>query len=149
MPKAKEFGLLGLAGGLVVGVGLASTAVQGAVGDLIHQRDVYRNQVQALEAHSHEPSLAPTPTQQPTAPAAGPAPSSSPTSTPSPKVLQVVVHSSTAAGGPPSGPSSPGPSGPSPTPAPRPSASCPAASMVAVRLPVGVLPCNAVSVGGR
>lgn len=138
--SGREFGVLSGACALVVGAAVATHSVQG----IVHERDMYKKQVQALEQLPHHTSPpAPQPSSQPTAPAAVPAPSSSaPTSTPTPAVLRVVARSSPSSPAPAPAPGRPAPS-PTPTP-PR----CATGSVATVRVPAG-LPCNTAVIGGN
>lgn len=148
MPQRRDVTAVGAGAGITAGVALIAYAL----GGLAHQSD--RADWWRAQALAPRPTVTVT-SGASTQPAAAP---SSSTGTPgaSPGFRGESVSSRSTASAPAASarpvkprPSSPRPSSPpSSTPTPKPSPSCAAAAVLTVRLPLTVLPCNAVIAGG-
>lgn len=134
----RELRTAGLNAGLVLGAGLVIFSVNG----LIQDRDYYKAQAQAPRPTETVTQPATPPVVQPSASVS--ATVSGPSPTPSPRVVQAAATS--PASSPP--PASHSPVRVTATPTPRAPSRCPDASLLTLHLPLTLLPCNAVSLGG-
>lgn len=151
--ERRDFTPVGIGAGLVLGPALIAYSIAG----LVHDRDYYKAQAalprptKTVTAGTATPPII-QPSPAPSVLPSGPSPTASPS--PSPRVLQAAA-SNPAATSPPADsrpaarPSATRTVTASPTPGPTsPASRCPAASLLTLRLPLTVLPCNAVIAGG-